>query len=376
MKRHKPLKVVRNVSPLLNLQDHGQFVRTLILFSVWIWPVITSALTGFTIHIKSKKIMREYQFIGVDISKDSFEVFGLKSSQNSFSNQRKGFTSFSNKLSANSWVVMEASGPYFHPLACYLHHQGFRVSVINPLIIRRFIQMQMERTKTDKKDAFHIYSYANMQSDKLKVWIPDSEEMVTIRQMETLLVRYKKQRGSANTQLMSFQAAGKVSIEISDAVKKEVKLLDKQIKALEEKLEILITKSYPGLYENLKTIPGIGNKSASLLIIACRGFHNFNNHRQVISYLGLAPKIYQSGTLKGRSPICKMGMGHVRAVLYMAARAARKGNKVCKQLYERLVAKGKPHKVAMIAVVNKLIKQVFAIAKSGVAYQHDYVLSH
>lgn len=320
--------------------------------------------------------MSEYQFIGVDISKDSFEVFGLKSGKSSFSNQKKGFTSFSDKLSANSWVVIEASGPYFHPLASYLHDQGFRVSVINPLVIRRFIQMQMERTKTDKKDAFHIYNYARMQSKKLKVWLPDSEEMIAIRQMEALLSRYKRQRVSAKNQLLSFQAAGQVSKEISGAVKKELKLLDRQIEALEEKLETFMIESYPSLYENLKTIPGIGNKSASLLIIACRGFHNFNNHRQITSYLGLAPKIYQSGKLKGRSPICKMGMGHIRAVLYMAARAARKGNEACKKLYERMVAKGKPHKVAMVALVNKLIKQAFAIAKSGTAYRLNYPTTH
>lgn len=106
-----------------------------------------------------------------------------------------------------------------------------------------------------------------------------------------------------------------------------------------------------------------------MLIIATDGFGMFENYKQVISYFGLAPRIYESGTsVKGKGHICKMGMGQMRKVLYMAATSAIRCNKACKELYDRLRTKGKPYRVALIAAVNKLIKQAFAIAKSGKPY--------
>ena len=67
-----------------------------------------------------------------------------------------------------------------------------------------------------------------------------------------------------------------------------------------------------------------------------------------------------------------MGMGEVRKCLYMAARSAKKYNTTCKELYDRLRGKGKAHKVAMIAVVNKLLKQAFALVETGTLYEKDY----
>ncbi|RYY43151.1 MAG: IS110 family transposase, partial [Chitinophagaceae bacterium] len=88
---------------------------------------------------------------------------------------------------------------------------------------------------------------------------------------------------------------------------------------------------------------------------------------------GLAPREHTSGSsIKNKRGICKMGSGHLRSTLYMCAISAKKHNAACRDLYDRLRAAGKPAKLALIAVCNKLLKQAFAIATKGTKYQPDF----
>ena len=108
------------------------------------------------------------------------------------------------------------------------------------------------------------------------------------------------------------------------------------------------------------------------LIVLSGGFTKFENAKQLCSYIGLSPRIFESGTsVRGKSRICKMGMSRIRAMLYVCAWSAKKCNKACKEFYNRLIEKGKPKKVALIAVANKLLKQAFAIAKSDNYYSEN-----
>ena len=94
--------------------------------------------------------------IGIDISKETFNVAFDQHGywiNEKFRNLKRGFSSFSKYLTPQDHCVMEASGPYYLPLAMDLFQRGIPVSVVNPLVIRRFSQMRLSRTKTDKKDA-------------------------------------------------------------------------------------------------------------------------------------------------------------------------------------------------------------------------------
>ena len=123
----------------------------------------------------------------------------------------------------------------------------------------------------------------------------------------------------------------------------------------------------------LQTIPGLGKKTAVMLLVATNYFKNFETASQLCCYAGLTPVIRQSGTsVKGKPRISKIGNPKLRNLLFMCAFNACKCNKACKELYERIVAKGKSKKLALIAVCNKLLKQAFAIAKSGLCYDENY----
>ncbi|AMR29485.1 hypothetical protein A0257_21915 [Hymenobacter psoromatis] len=126
----------------------------------------------------------------------------------------------------------------------------------------------------------------------------------------------------------------------------------------------------------LCSIPGIGRKPAGMLLLFAGGFTHFDSYRQVIALAGLSPREHTSGTsIRGKVRITKMGGGLIRGKLFMCSLSAKKANAVCATLFDRLVAKGKNKKLALIAVCNKLLKQAFAIIKSGVPYQADFNLN-
>ena len=103
------------------------------------------------------------------------------------------------------------------------------------------------------------------------------------------------------------------------------------------------------------------------------GFKRFRSGSELCSYSGLTPIIRQSGSrVKGRARISKIGNQKLRNLLFMCSFNACKYNKACKALYDRIVAKGKSKKLALIAVCNKLLKQAFAVAKSGLQYDENY----
>ena len=105
--------------------------------------------------------MNKYnETFGVDISKDVFDCFGSESGHVQFKNDESGFKKFLKSLSSNVLVVMEATGYYHYRLAQFLYKNGVIVSVVNPLSVKRFIQMKLAKVKTDKSDAKAICEYA------------------------------------------------------------------------------------------------------------------------------------------------------------------------------------------------------------------------
>ncbi len=308
---------------------------------------------------------------GIDCSKDYFDVVLIdkdkKVFEGRFTNNAKGFKEALPHIQ-ESHVVMEHTGPYSFSLACLLYDSHVRVSVVNPLVIRRFSQTRMIRTKTDRKDALIIAEYGLMYQPQL--WSMPNEKIQEIRQWETCLRGMIKCKVMLMNQYHAFEHSGNFVDAVREKMEVQVQNQELEIMQVESKIQALIQEVFPELHKNLTSIPGIGPKSAVLMIVLTNGFRDFENHKQVISYFGLAPRIYESGSsVRGRSGICKMGMSSLRAVLFMAARTARLYNPTCKDLYDRLRSAGKAHRVAMIAVVNKLIKQAFAIAKSGESYR-------
>jgi transposase len=138
-------------------------------------------------------------------------------------------------------------------------------------------------------------------------------------------------------------------------------------------METVAKEHYAEMLSNLETIPGMGRKTAMALIVLSGGFDRFSDYRKLSSYIGICPRLFESGTsVKGKARICKMGMSRIRAMLYICSWSAKRCNKACKELYERLIAKGKAKKQALMAVANKLLKQAFAIGTQKTKYNENY----
>jgi transposase len=312
---------------------------------------------------------------GIDVSHTTLDV----SYQNNLGelfhiqvgNNNKGFAKILEHTGAGYHFVMEATGVYYIRLAFYLHEQGCKLSVVNALSIKRYIQMQLERNKSDKKDAGWICRYAIEQCPPY--WeMPDSAYFEG-KQLYNTIREYQDQIKRFNNQLHSLRLLPIPSKDTMKSLEKMKQQLEKETKNLEVKLETLLQQWQPAQLKSVSSIKGIGKRATAMLIIFTQGFKYTHSHRQLISFAGLSPTEYSSGSsIQGKPRIYKRGGKNLRDVLYMCSMNAMKTNPACKALYERLRTNGKTGKQALIAVCNKLLKQVFAVVKNNTLYQPNY----
>ena len=312
------------------------------------------------------------EIYGIDISKKVFDIYNSNKGHLQFNNDEKGFTVFLKTLSKHSLVVMEATGYYHYRLAQYLDKNGVLVSVVNPLSVKRFIQMGLSKIKTDKSDAKAICEYAQM--NQVPLYNALTNVQAECFQLFALLEVYLKQRTATKNKLKGEESLGKPSKVVYQSLRRNLKHLDKEIDTIELRLLELVKQEQQDQLTLLKSIPGMGVKTALFLIVLTDGFNKFDNAKQLCSYVGITPTIRQSGSsIRGKSRISKMGNRKLRSLLFLCSFSACKHNKACRELYQRIIAKGKSKKLALIAVANKLLKQAFAIAKSGRPYDENFV---
>jgi transposase len=146
--------------------------------------------------------MMEQTYIGIDVAKDSFVVATRlegKLTTSLHSNDKSGINSFLKSLPNQSWCIMEATGVYSLHLAVALYERGFKVSVVNPLQIKRFAQTKLKTTKTDKVDAALIAEYGERMQPKL--YEPPAPFMRKLQQQRMSLRLLVKSKRSFSNQL-------------------------------------------------------------------------------------------------------------------------------------------------------------------------------
>ena len=315
------------------------------------------------------------KYIGIDVSKQTFDAYGINRQGKTImlkpTNSPKGFRELLKLFDEEHIFVMEATGPYYLRLAMFLHSQGRQVSVVNPLVIRRYSQMQLQRAKTDSKDARTIRQYA--MQNPVKLWHPEPREIMEMQQILTSLELLGRQHTALSNQLGSFTDSGIIDSQVKKTLKDMLRKFEAEIRKLEQRLGEIVRTHYAETKQRLESIPGIGIKASAVLIAITSNFEKFSHHKQLIAYVGLSPRVYSSGTsVKGKGRICRMGKATVRRQLYMCSWSAKIYNKACKQMHERLIERGKPERVVKIAIANKLLKQAFAVVKSRGTYDESY----
>ena len=232
--------------------------------------------------------------------------------------------------------------------------------------------MKLTKIKTDKSDAKAIYEYGIMND--LPIYSALTDVQAECLQLFRLLDTYLKKRTQTKNKLHGEDVLGIPSKYVYKSLQRDLKHLNKEVQGIELRLLELVKQDQQHQLTLLKSIPGMGVKTALFLIVITDGFKKFETASQLCSYVGITPIIRESGSsVRGRSRISKVGNKKLRNLLFLCAFSACKHNKACRDIYERIVAKGKSKKLALIAVANKLLKQAFAIAKSGLPYDENFV---
>ena len=271
---------------------------------------------------------------------------------------------------------LEATGVYGYSVACCLHQEHhISVSVINPAQIASYGKAQLRRTKTDNVDSQVILSFAQSQNPPL--WKPESS---TIRQLYHLVVESARIR-KALGQWGNRKHGQNYLKDIPKVIKQAQKALDRTMHRQLEKIEQAIVElccqneELKQDVELLCSIPGISNHSAVRVLAYGKNTLRDYNRNALTAHAGLAPAQRQSGTsIHGKARIAKQGDRRLRTTLFMPALVAAYNNPILKTFYQKLLKKGKPKMLALVAVMKKLLLMIQAILKNKIPFNPKYQL--
>lgn len=299
-------------------------------------------------------------FIGIDIGKFSFVAFhhGSKKSVE-FQNDKEGhklfIEQFKNEL-PTALCVLEVTGGYERALLIDLCNQGYNVHRANTCMVKNFIRSYGNDAKTDNLDARALSRYGLERYKTLKLFIPPSKQL-------ELLSSLVQRRLDLISMMIAEKnrAQSPCHLDVKKSCNSMVKTISKEIDDITNTIDQIIKEDSTLNSKNkiLQTIPGIGKISSMNLLILLPELGTLNR-RQIASLAGLAPKSNDSGKLSGYRKV-RPGREQVKPTLYMAAMAASRSNSNLKAFYLRLVDSGKKKKVALVALMRKIV--VIANAK-------------
>lgn len=297
--------------------------------------------------------------IGIDISKDSLDAYRLSDGgTTTFSNDPAGFRALSVWLGRDmpTRVVFEATGPYHRSFERRFSGKIPLVKV-NPLQARRFAQACGTRVKTDAVDARMLASFGNALS--LEPDQPVDGEQFDLRELFNARTGLIKDR----TRLLNRLQTQTLAL-VKQQTKARIDQLTRQLKALQHDINERL-QACPGRARAnniLRSIPGIGEVAASTILIEMPEIGCLRKKRAA-SLAGLAPMTQQSGQWHGKARI-QGGRKPLRDALYMPALVATKHNPDLRKKYKAMINQGKPKKVALTAIMRKLIELANALVKA------------
>ena len=303
--------------------------------------------------------------LGIDVAKkklDACLMIGSKVLLKKFDNNMKGIKLLEGWLRSlkieRAHACLEATGTYSEMVAEFLYEYGHRVSVVNPSRIEAFARSELKRNKTDSADARTIAEFC-LEKD-LDDWHPLPPE---VKQLQALSRRVEVLEKMLLAEHNRLEAAPRT---VTSSVKRVITDLEKEIDNVQRLIKDHINNN-PDLKQQselLQTIPGIGEKTASLLLGEIE-FRSFSSARAVAAYAGVTPRRYQSGTSLNRTRLSKIGNSRIRKALYFPAIVAVRYNQVINLFAKRLKENGKTPMQVIGAAMRKLIHIAYGVIKSN-----------
>ena len=305
-------------------------------------------------------------YVGIDVAKDRLDVH-VRPGGKAFAVARdgEGLAALVERLIglAPALVVLEATGGYEQTVAAAIAAAGLTLAVVNPRQIRDFARATGKLAKTDALDAEAISRFAEAIRPEPRP-LPDEQaralgELVARRrQIVEMMTAERNRRRQASLK------------RIAKSIDRHVLALQKELTALEQDLDEMIrgTPIWRETDDLLTTVPGIGDVTSRSLIADLPELGKLDR-RRIAALVGTAPFNRDSGTRRGQRAIWG-GRAAVRSALYMPTLTAVRRNPVIKHFYQRLIAAGKPKKVALIACMRKLLTILNAILRDNRPWLH------
>jgi transposase len=290
-------------------------------------------------------------YVGIDVCKDHLDVYLHPLTDRwRVANDQDGIRQLKRRLSKQevTLVVMEATAKYHRPAHRSLSQSGLAVAVVNPLRSRLFAEANGTLAKTDRVDAKMLAILGQALGPQARPPAPEAievlQELVHARNAATV------ERTALANRLAASQAAF-----LRKELRRRLKSLEGHIERLETEIAARISAD-PALarrYEILLSIPGVGPGVAANLLIDLAELGSLDRHA-IASLAGVAPFADDSGEATGQRHI-KGGRASPRRALYWAALSASRHNPDLSAFYKRLVESGKKPKLALTAVMRKLV---------------------
>lgn len=324
-------------------------------------------------------------FIGTDVSKLTLDLAYFAQQRTDWSkpcklsNNPQGWDTLilwaqnqTQALREDICIVMEATGVYHLKVAAYLSREGLNVVIVNPQRASQYAKSQNQQNKSDKLDARALQQYGS-QLKKYHLFIPDTPE---ISQLKALLSRMHQlgkdlRRERNRLEKCAFQEGGSFA---RTSIKRTIKFNLSEQQRTQQQIDQLI-KQNRALKHNQKllcSIKGIG-KLTSQWLLPLLSTQRFKSARETAAFLGLVPCHKSSGTsLKTRGRLSGRGDANLRSRMYMPAVCAITHDPAMKAFYQQLVLKGKAPKVAITAVMRKLVHVCYGVIKHQSPYMENY----
>lgn len=319
----------------------------------------------------------ELFFVGIDISKDTLELaLDNKSDTTCFSNDDKGIVALIAAINAKSVkdegrvgaIVLEATGRFESNAAAALCAAGLPVMVLNPRQARDFAKGMGMLAKTDAIDArvlshFAHTLYHSEKRDSLLMRLPDPKQLA----LQELVIRRRQLIEMRVVEDNRWYMSSKIQRKSIDKVRH---VLNKEIGSIDQKIETQLKEHFADKLKLIDQCKGVGTGTQAALLASLPELGTLS-HKQISKLVGVAPLNCDSGKHKGRR-FTWGGRADVRCALYMATLSAVRYNQLIKSFYERLLAKGKQKKVALVACMHKLLTILNAIMKSGTPWNDNF----
>jgi transposase len=298
-------------------------------------------------------------YVGIDVAKATLDIaFGSDGELVQTENNEAGIARLLERLGevAPTLVVLEATGGYESVVAGAIAGRGIAVAVVNPRQVRDFAKATGVLAKTDRIDARVLARFAEAVRPEPRP-LPTAEA----KELEEFLSRRR--------QLVDMLTMEKNRLSIATAermrksLRKHIDWLEEALRRANDDIDKSIRNS-PAWREQedlLRSMPGIGPVSARTMLAELPELGQLNR-KKIAALVGIAPLNRDSGTLQG-SRTCWGGRASVRQVLYMAALSAVRCNPVIRRTYAALRARGKKHKVALVACMRKLLTILTAMVR-------------